>query len=231
MLNYFIWKGINSLEQGIYCSNPDITISQKNMEKIIIPGRSGFMTIDNDSHRFVTKTLECRLVDKSRMESIIGWLEGSGKIIFSDEPDKYYKAVINRAVPIKYLLDRYRAFVLSFDCQPFKYNVSAQNDKLEINTNLFKFYGKGTIESEPVITVYGDGNISLSVNGKNITLSAVSGNVTINSEIMDAYKGSLNMNNNMSGDFPALLSGGEENIISYAGNVSKLEVIPNWRWV
>ena len=231
MLNYFIWKGLNSLEQGIHCSNPASTIPSKNTEKIIIPGKSGFMTIDNNSHHYITKTLECRLIDRSRMDTIIEWLSGSGKIIFSDEPDRYYNALINRAVPIQYLLDRYRAFVLNFDAQPFKYNVSEQNDRLEIEKSPLKFNGKGSAESEPVITVYGSGNISLNINGEIISLSKVSGHVTINSEIMDAYKGNENMNPNMSGKFPTLLSNGQENIIIYTGNVSKIEIIPNWRWL
>ena len=231
MLNYFIWNGVNSRELSILCSNPDAVIPRRDMDRVIIPGRSGFMSIDNGAYGLVTKTLECRLFDNRRMESIAKWLDGSGKVIFSDEPDRYYKAVINKAIPIQYMLKRYRAFMLSFDCQPFKYNVSEQNDTLEFTSGILRFRGKGTVDSEPVITVYGNGNITLNVNGKSVGLAGVVGSITLNSEIMECHKDGVNMNNKMTGDFPSLSSDGVENAVSFTGNVSRVEIRPNWRWL
>lgn len=45
----------------------------------------------------------------------------------------------------------------------------------------------------------------------------------------NAYNGSTLLNNKMSGEFPVLELG--ENNISWVGNVSKLEIQPNWRWL
>ena len=231
MFNYFIWNGVNSLDERILCSNPDVTIPQRDAEKLTIPGRSGFLTVDNEAYQPIVKTLECRLTDNSRIDNIAKWLDGGGKIIFSAEPDKYYRAVVNRAIPIRYMLERYRAFAISFDCQPFKYSVNYENDFLSLTQSNFTFYGKGTFQAEPIITVYGSGNISLNINGKVINLTGVSGKITINSEIMDAYRDNMNQNMNMVGDFPLLNANNEVNNIAWAGNVSKVEIIPNWRWL
>lgn len=37
------------------------------------------------------------------------------------------------------------------------------------------------------------------------------------------------MNGNMTGDFPTLLPG--QNAISWSGNVTRLEIQPNWRYL
>jgi len=229
--NYFIWNDINSLSQDIYCSNPKITIPKRDYEKVVIPGRSGFYAVDNGSYSTVVKSLECRLRDNTRIESIALWLNGSGKVIFSDEAQFYYKGVINQALPIERLLERYRAFMLTFDCQPFKYKVSEQNDKLTITKSPFNFLGQGTFWAAPVITIYGSGNINITVNGELIQLTDVNGHITINSEVMDCYKDGVNANMQMVGEFPKLRENGQLNAISYTGNVSKIEVIPSWRWL
>ena len=46
---------------------------------------------------------------------------------------------------------------------------------------------------------------------------------------MEAYKGVTSMNGCMGGDFPTLLPG--QNAISWTGNVTKVVVQPNWRYL
>ena len=57
--------------------------------------------------------------------------------------------------------------------------------------------------------------------------------VVIDSELEEAYfiEGGvlLNANNNMAGVFPILDVG--NNIVTFNGGVTKLEIIPNWRWL
>jgi phage-related protein len=57
--------------------------------------------------------------------------------------------------------------------------------------------------------------------------------VVIDSELEEAYfveSGILsNANNYMSGEFPVLDVG--NNIVTFNGGVSKLEITPNWRWL
>lgn len=87
----------------------------------------------------------------------------------------------------------------------------------------------GTFEGEPIITVYGQGNITLTFNNSNIILNNIERKITINSEILNAYDGNLSLNNKMSGDFPVFKLG--ENNLSWTGSVTKLEITPNWRWL
>jgi len=62
-----------------------------------------------------------------------------------------------------------------------------------------------------------------------VELSDVTGNITIDSVLQEAYSGSTSMNSCMSGDFPTLPPG--SSTISWSGNVTFLTVQPNWRYI
>ena len=49
------------------------------------------------------------------------------------------------------------------------------------------------------------------------------------SELQEAYSGATGMNSAMSGEFPILKPG--MNAISWSGNVTRVEVKPNWRYL
>ena len=83
--------------------------------------------------------------------------------------------------------------------------------------------------SEPVITVYGTGDITLMVGTVIVELEGVSGSVTLDSELQESYTGTTSMNSAMSGEFPLLKPG--MNAISWSGEVTKVEVKPNWRYL
>lgn len=53
--------------------------------------------------------------------------------------------------------------------------------------------------------------------------------VTVDSPIKNCYKNTELWNNKMQGEFPVLSVG--DNQISWAGNIEKIEIIPNWRWL
>ena len=87
----------------------------------------------------------------------------------------------------------------------------------------------GSVYSEPVITVYGSGDITLMVGTAIVELEGVSGSITLDSELQEAYSGTTGMNSAMSGEFPILKPG--MNAVSWSGEVTKVEVKPNWRYL
>ena len=87
----------------------------------------------------------------------------------------------------------------------------------------------GSVYSEPVITVYGTGDITLMVGTTIVELEGISGSVTLDSELQEAYSGATGMNSAMSGEFPLLKPG--MNAISWTGEVSKVEIQPRWRYL
>ncbi|AMJ40702.1 hypothetical protein [Anaerotignum propionicum] len=168
-------------------------------------------------------------MDRSRIDDVCAWLNGYGEVIFSSEPDKVYRAFIKNQIPFNNILLNLNDFLVQFDCFPFKYSVDKADEEITLTTAT-TIYNQGTIYSEPIITVYGTGNVTITIHGTAYAISEIDGYVTINSEIQEVYKDSTNKNNSFSAlDFPKFQEGA--NTISWTGSVTRLEIKPNWRWL
>ena len=223
---YFIFNNISSQDYLIIKTLPSIFKAQKDINLIEVEGRSGFLTQDLGSYRGVVKSVECIVKDLSQVDYICSWLDGSGEVIFSNEPDKGYKAVIVNQIELIKLVKTYHSFLVQFQCQPHKY--SLRNDIITLNAP-GTIYNGGSSISKPIITIYGTGAITLTINSKDVILTNVVDYVTIDSELMDSFKDTVLKNNDMLGEFPELIKG--SNIISWTGTISKVEITPNWRYL
>lgn len=227
MQPYFIYNNISSSDMGVLVNKlPPITKAPRDMEKIVIPGRDGHLTQDFETYGSTIKTVECTLWDIADIDQVIAWLDGSGEVIFSDQDDRKYQASIINKIPFSYFVQSIRKFIVIFDCQPFALMLDNPLIMLTVQGSI---YGAGTYKSKPLITVYGSGTIDLTVNSTVIHLTNVVEHVTIDSTLMDAYKGAVLKNGDMLGEFPELIIG--ENAISWVGTVTKVEITPNWRWL
>ena len=226
---YFIYNGIDSRMMGvIVTAMPSTVRAAQRVESVKVPGRSGSLHETDGSYDNYTKTMECAIKNRQKIDDIAAWLTGSGEIIFSSEPDKVYRVTISNTISIAQMMRTFQKFQVSFDTYPFKYSVNRFDEALELEKPAV-ILGKGTVYSQPVITVYGSGAVTLTINGADYPLDNVDGYVTINSEIEECYKDAINMNNIFSADeFPRLEPG--ENAISWTGSVEKIEIQPNWRW-
>lgn len=230
MYQYFTFKGINSLDMGvIMLKAPSIYKPTKRVNEIEIAGRNGVLHEDTNTYENYTKEAECHVMDRSRIDDVCAWLNGCGEVIYSSEPDKVYRAFIKNQIPFNNILLNLNDFLVQFDCFPFKYSVNGFHDSISMKEG-GNIYNKGTVYAEPTITVYGSGDINLTINGEEFGLLDVSGHVTINSELMEVYRGNVNCNNQFQGrEFPRFVVG--ENKISWFGNVERVEVEPKWRWI
>ena len=224
----FTWKGKNSFsDYGILISQrPPISKAERNIEEIEIPGRNGDLTIDYNTYKSITIPLECTLSDGNYLDEIKVWLDGFDKLILSWQEDRYYNAKSVSGIDIEQSIEIYGDFPIIFKAQPFGYSIS--NDLITL-VSQGTVFNPGTINSKPVIKVFGTGSIVLNINSTVINLTNVSGYVTIDSELVDAYKDTLLKNTDMAGNFQELIPG--NNTISWSGTVTKIEITPNWRWL
>ncbi len=208
---------------------PDIVKPGRREEEITIPGRNGVLTIDEGTYEAYTLSVECGARGTEQVGEIAAWLDGSGDLIFSTEPDRVYKAKISNAISISDVIYLYNSFLVQFKVFPFKYSVNNFGDNFTITTPTF-IKNRGAVYSQPTMTIYGVGDITLIINGINYGLVSVEESITIDSEMMEVYRGTVNANNKFSAmDFPRFEVG--ENSISWTGNVTKIEVEPKWRWL
>ncbi len=218
----------------LIAKRPTIPSPKRRVSYIDIPGRHSRLRYDEGTYEDINIAVECTVKDREnllyKLDNIKAWLFGIGEsdLIFSFQPDKKYIAQVVNSIDFEQVFKYTSRFPILFNCRPFKY--AALNNMLTITESGTYITNPGSIESEPVITVYGTGDINLIANDSEIELSDVANKIIINCEIEDCYDDELNnLNSKMSGEFPTLIPG--QNLIEWTGDVEKIEILPNWRWL
>lgn len=209
---------------------PFIPKPERNIQYIEVPGRSGSLKVDDTTYKDILIPIQCRFKDEQVPEHadlIKPWLDsGEGQLILSNQPDKYYLALVSEQVDINQELQAFGKFLVNFRCRPFKYAIDNGVISLTVPGSITN---PGTVTSEPILLITGDGDITLTINGLDIQLTGVSGSITLDSVLKDAYKDTLLQNSLMNGDFPVFVPG--ENTISWMGAVTSVLITPFWRWL
>ncbi|WP_373181208.1 distal tail protein Dit [Clostridium butyricum] len=234
MLSFTFGNKNSYTDYGILIAKrPNIPLPKRRVSNVVIPGRSSSLKFDEGTYDDITITLECSIIDKKdiieKIDKIKEWLviTGESDLIFSFEPNKKYIAQIVNAIDFKQALKYTSSFPIIFNCKPFKYSV--EKNIITITKNNSTIYNEGTFQSEPVIKIYGSGDIKLKINDNEVTVKNVEGYVTIDSVLKDCYKDDVLKNGDMIGEFLAFKVG--ENAIGFSGNVSKVDVKINEVWI
>ena len=232
MNDWFEWNGKRCTQYGIHVlEQPPLTLPNERATFVDVPGRSGSLTVlEGDAvYDDLVLTAQCIVENPTRYDDIAAYLKGGGKVTFANRPGGYYNARIVNQIPFEKILrgNPHLAFAVNFRCKPFWYPKEVAPVTLTQSGSFIS--NPGSVYAEPVVTVYGTGAITLMV-GMTITeMESVSGSVTLDTPLMEAYSGTNSMNSAMSGDFPVLLPG--QNAVSWAGAVNKIEIQPNWRFL
>lgn len=170
---WFTFKGVDSREMGvIVTAMPETVRAERRIESITVAGRNGSLHTDEGVYESYDRTMECALIKRAKLDEITAWLVGSGEMTFSTEPDKVYRVTIANKISIAQMMRVFQKFQVVMDTQPFKYSVNAAGDALEL-TAPTTIRNSGTVYSEPLITVYGSGDITLTINGADFPLHGV----------------------------------------------------------
>jgi len=226
VMPYFHFKKILSTDYLTIETLPSIVRASKDIKKIEIEGRDGFITEDLGSYKSTIKSVECWIRNLEDLDFICSWLTGSGDIIFSNEPDKAYEVTIINQIEFKKFIKEFHKFIIVFECQPKKKNI---DNPIITLTSVGTIFNSGSAISRPIIKLFGTGSITLIINDINIYLNNISGYVTLDSNLQDAFKDLVYKNSDMNGEFPILEVG--TNTISWVGTVTKVEITPNLRWL
>ena len=231
--DWFEWNGTRCTEYGIHVSEqPPVTIPKERSKQTSIPGRPGTLTTfeGDDVFEDLTLTATCWISDPAQIPAIAGWLKGSGTVTFANRPEGFYHAFISNQIPFEKILrgNPHRSFAVNFRCSPPFWYVS-NPEEVTITTSSYVLVNPGSVYSEPIIHVYGSGDMTLVVNGSFVELEDVEDSIILNSVIQEAYQGETLLNEKMDGEFPMLKPG--NNLISWTGDISRLVIAPNWRFL
>ncbi len=234
MSNYIIWKGQDSRNlKGLLISElPHIVRPAMRVQTVEIEGRDGDVS-DDIGYAAYDKLVKIGLYDNYDVDRISLFFSGAGKVTFSNEPDKYYESEITEQIDFERLVN-FRTAVVKFHTQPFKYLVDEQPVEADITDEIkeIKVINAGLEESKPIMTLTGKDTVEISVNGNaQFQINIDDGYVTVDSRLEECYKdNTYNLkNHNMGGEFPVLQPG--ENTITWTGNLTKIKVEPESRWL
>ena len=225
-MNYIIFKNKNSNDiAGLLISElPPISKPKMRTSVIKIDGVDGDI-IEELGFESYTKTLSIGLTRNYNIDEIIKYFSGTGNVVFSNEPDKFYKATILEQIDYERLV-RFKTAKVKFHIQPFKYKLN----ELEVTgSNEVIVNNVGLEESKPLIKLSGSGTVHFYLNDIeifNYTFDEDS-EVFIDSETQDAFLDNKLKNKNMIGEFPILKSG--ENVVRCEN--AEIVVYPRSRWL
>lgn len=216
--------------QGRY----ELPTGEQDIEFIDIKGRDGELT-KKYGFKNILLSVVFSIQDKGKQSSFKSIFRKAKAYVLNaktfqvdDDDEVYYKIKAVQIDDAENRIKEFGEFTVNFTLDPFAYEI---NNPVQTITSQTTINNLG-YESQPIMTVHCAGTGNVYVNDIPITIKDINGTITIDSEMMNAYrKGTsiTNLNNHMVGDFPVLRHG--NNVISFDGDISKIELIKNWRWV
>lgn len=229
--NTFTFGGIHSADYGVWISGTGTFDSpERDVDKVVIPGRNGALTRDNGRFEnieltypaFISRQFQPRF-DEFRAAMLSK--RGYQRLEDTYHPDEYRLAMFAGPLePRTGIWNRSGTFDIEFDCQPQRFlKTGEQPITFTAGGALFNPTGYDAL---PLIRAYGTG--TLTVNGYTVTVNVADGYTDIDSDLQDAYKGTLNCNPYITltdYEFPILSPGAIE--VSFTG-FTRLEITPRW---
>ena len=241
-MNYIIFNDKDSRDvKGLLISElPPIRKPNMRAKETVIDGVDGSI-IEELGYESYDKTVIIGLKIGADVDKVTEFFTGSGKVVFSNEPDKYYIATIIKNIDYERLL-RYKVAKVTFRVQPFKYNrvelprTFSMLETPEKTSMVVENIGNHT--AKPLITIrlnatLGNSIFKLTVNGKDVFTydftESYKSDVVIDSEKQDAYCGDILKNRYMTGEFPIFEKG--NNVVSWSGAIESIKIERYSRWL
>lgn len=235
-MNYIILNGQSSEDiQGLIIQSlPPISkpAIRANIEEI--DGRDGDL-VTKLGYSAYDKEISIGLSYNYDIDEIISFFNSEGTVTFSNEDEKYYNYQILNQIDFEKLL-RFKTATVTMHVQPFKYSTTEGVRTFSIDEgNSINISNHGNYISKPIMTITGTGTINLSLNNYQIFVIELGTNeqITIDTNLMEAYNqesGSL-MNRQVSGNYDNFVLNVGQNVISWSGNVSVIQIENYSRWV
>lgn len=236
MRNYVILNGKDSryIDGLLVQELPPISKPKIRTEVEEIDGRDGDI-VTPLGYSAYDKELKIGLYGYYRIDDIISYFDSSGKVTFSNEIDKFYRYQIVEQIDFERLV-RFRTATVKFHVQPFKYSrVDTEKvftvDRADITSVGVR--NSGNTIARPIITIEGEGTVSLSLNGKSVFAIVFGENstITIDIEKMEAYNGNTLKNRHVAGDYDNFVLNVGLNTISWSGRITKISFENYTRWI
>lgn len=231
-MSHIIYNSVNSEEFGLKIENyPEIPAANEEFESIDILGgdsltvSKGFSNIEIPFN-FVYKASNDDFYN--RKAKIDAWLNSkiNQELEYSFDKTRYYKVKKVSIGSTKTTSRIVRRFTVTFTIEGLKY-LKEGKEQLDIISSTTLYNERANYKEHfPRLKIYGTSG-TVNINNLSFTVKNIDEYIIIDSKMKFAYKEKMNKGRDMTGDWPVFFSG--ENTISWSGNITKIEVTPNWR--
>ncbi len=170
----FTFKGISPEKMGLkIITASGLQRAPCETEIISVPGRQEPLIRTKAELQTTEMTVQLLVTVPKRIREIFSWLSGSGKLIFSDEPDKYYNVLSNDVISLERIGEEIQSFEVKFICEPFAYSIYNPLEEFPLMklddsrlSRQMPVYVNGTADCDPLIYLKFAGKLKISINGK-----------------------------------------------------------------
>lgn len=213
-----IWKNIEFRNKGIIVEKiPKISKGKKRITTYDIPGRNGFLSVDEGTYEPFSMQVECHTKETNNIQEICSYLDGYGNISFDNK--KQSTAIINNAIELD-KVQMFKKFIVNFLVNPIFEDINVtsydviNSSQLEISDSYSDIY--------PTINIQCSGDISITINNNTFYLENTDGEYILDCKNKVITHNGTNASNLMNGDFPTLKNGINE--IEYTGTITSFNI-------
>lgn len=226
-----IYNGTSSETFGLFIeNNVEHELSSNDIETEAIEGRDGVLLKDRQRLKPVEKAFPMILKNHvhDTSTSISDWLgvKGWHDLEFSWDSEYLYQATVINQISISEVVRQFGKLRVVFLVHPVKFF----KDSLEPRalSNGETFVNRGNVEAKPVITLEGNGDTTLTINGRRTLLEDVQGTITLDMQKNLVYSGNLSAWDKVlrASDVHKPFLDPGENAIEWTGNFTA-RMIPN----
>jgi phage-related protein len=206
--------------------------------------RTQVETVDGRSGDIVTplgyssydKVITIGLTYNYDIDKIIDYFNSSGVVVFSNEPDKYYKYAIYEQIDFARLI-RFKTAEVTLHVQPFKLSTIEQPQTFTISSSPTELsvYNAGNIYARPIMEITATGEVTFALNGSDILsidFGDTSQTIIIDCQEMNAYNSEkVLLNRLVTGNYDNIKLNKGSNAIGLTGNVTAFTIKYYSRWI
>ena len=236
----FTFKDVNSADLGLHVETLPLCLKHEERTDFInfVSGSPLVRETTALRSKVITVTLGLKDTSPETIDKINSWLIGTGKLILSNDPDRYYIATCNGALTGERLLSLGKLPV-QFNVMPYKYDDLESDDfenvtiaeELISKTALIEY--EGNAPSESVYKITGTGTIEINnvQNGNTVEIHDVTSYCVIDIKAKKVYDHENNviLDHTYGNIFDLQLIPGN-NYFFLSTNVTKVEVKKKTRW-
>lgn len=192
----FTFNGVSSITHGLRVTSDYVINSTGNdVETVSVPGRDGDLLISKNRLKSVTIELPCTVLSSRKLtdaeSDISNWLnvDGYKDLTLSWDPDFIYRSAFIETFEIASLMRQFGKVKLNFLTYPVKFY--KQGRTTQTLSNGATVNGLGNVKANPVITLVGSGDCTLTINGRKTKLRAVQNTITLDMQARQVFSGNL----------------------------------------